>query len=73
MLRIDLGNAIPGEHALRLLDPNTSLPTRPPDIPGRRLTGLWLIPEWERSFTYWTANDGWRRFHVDPSAGSPSG
>lgn len=73
VLRIDVGDAIPAEHALALIDPNTSVPTRPPKIRGRHLTGLWLMQEWGGFFTYWTASEGWSRIDIDVAARPPHG
>ena len=61
VLRVDIGNRIPDHLAMALIDRGSILPTRCPAIPGRYLTGLWLIPEFGWSAIYWTVDDGWRR------------
>ena len=65
VLRIDL-HGIPHAHYFALIDRKVLMPTRAPMIPSRFLTGLWLIPEFSASLIWWTADDGWRRLHVDP-------
>ena len=67
VLRIDIGRRIPGDAAMALMERKSLLPNRPPSIPGRHLTGLWLFPEWLTCVVYWTALDGWNRV-IDPSA-----
>jgi len=62
VLRVDMGNAIPPECALVLLEESATLPSRPPQVPGRSFTGLWLIPEFGASLLYWTSASGWARF-----------
>jgi hypothetical protein len=61
VLRVDIGNRIPDQLAMALIDRASILPTRRPSIPGRYLTGLWLIPEFGWSAVCWTVDDGWRR------------
>jgi hypothetical protein len=71
VLRVDIGNRIPAEVAFGLMEPGASLPTRPPAVPGRRLTGLWLIPEYGWSAIYWTTHGGWGRADALPRARDP--
>lgn len=65
VLRVDIGNRIPDEEAMALMDRESTLPKRPPSIPGRHLTGLWLIPEFGWSAICWTVDSGWRRIAPD--------
>ncbi|MBI4934412.1 MAG: hypothetical protein HY828_11070 [Actinobacteria bacterium] len=61
VLRIDTEGMPPAE-LLSLTDAESHLPTRAPSIPGRqRLTGLWLIPEFSKTFVWWSEHDGWNR------------
>lgn len=69
VLRVDIGNRIPDDLAMALIDRTSVLPTRSPAIAGRRLTGLWLIPEVGWSAIYWTADEGWQRIEVTSAAG----
>lgn len=77
VLRVDIGNRIPDEVTLALIDRDSILPTRPPAIPGRHLTGLWLIPEFGWSAVCWTVDDGWRRVMTErperPPESTPAG
>lgn len=63
VLRLDVGIAVPDEHWFALTETATALPSRPPQMVGRHLTGLWLLPDWGWSIVFWTANWGWHR-HV---------
>jgi hypothetical protein len=66
VLRIDLEGMPPGE-LLTLTDAESNLPTRAPGVSGRqRLTGLWLIPEFSRTFVWWTEHQGWNRTVAGP-------
>lgn len=67
VLRIDM-HGVPHTHYFALTDRTISLPTRPPEVPSRDLTGLWLIPEFPTSLIWWTTNSGWQRQPLDPSA-----
>lgn len=40
VLRVDLGNRIPNDVAMVLVELDAELPTRAPSIPGRFVTGL---------------------------------
>jgi hypothetical protein len=66
VLRIDL-HGVPDTHYFALTDRSVSLPTRPPEIPCRYLTGLWLIPEFPTSLIWWTADSGWHRQPLNQS------
>lgn len=57
-------SGMPPEHWLALTD-DSAVPTRPPAINARHLTGLWLIPEMSRSIVYWTTTHGWVREYLD--------
>jgi hypothetical protein len=46
---------------MALIERPSVLPSRPPAIPGRRLTGLWLFPEFGSSLICWMADQGWLR------------
>ena len=70
--RVDIGNRIPDDLATALIDRSSILPSRPPAITGRRLTGLWLIPEVGWSAIYWTASDGWQRVARQRSETQPA-
>lgn len=65
VLRLDIAG-VPGPHLFAIDDPAAGLPTRPPTIRGRRLTGLWLLPEFARSVTWWMARSGWHRMDPGP-------
>ena len=65
VLRIDL-HGVPHAHYLALIDRTVLMPTRPPMIPNRFLTGLWLVPEFSATLIWWTADGGWQRIEVDP-------
>ena len=58
-LRLDVGAAVPHEHWFALAE--SDLPSRAPTIPGRHLTGLWLVPNHGHSLVLWTAMSEWTR------------
>ena len=64
VLLIDL-HGVPHANYFAMTDSAVLVPTRPPVIPGRFLTGLWLIPEISSSLVWWTADGGWQRLRLD--------
>lgn len=70
-LRLDIGG-VPAQHLFAIDDVTATLPSRPPTIPGRSPTGLWLVPEFARRLVWWTATSGWRQLELPDAASDPA-
>jgi hypothetical protein len=62
-LRLDIAG-VPAQHLFAIDDPTAMLPSRPPFIRGRSLTGLWLLPEFACRLVWWTARSGWQQMEL---------
>ncbi len=55
-------NGMPVEHWMSLTA--DAMPSRPPRLARRAITGLWLFPEMGWSGLWWSLDSGWRRISV---------